>query len=226
MLADIGPNMPHPRFAQCGLEQLKGRVSADLGGVHDCLALRVDRWTMVVQKDPQRGLEFGRLGGHFVDRDAVQVERAGVRGGLDLDEALGDGRGGLGIEDGDVVGVGSAGDVEVIGSGKPGTTALDVRAREVEKARGTVKPHVLASFELRDGAAGVRGVVECTTDAEDIVDCGARARKEVVRQRGEGDRDRQVGDQARHPWCVATCSVGRGWTRAGEAVGRGGSKML
>ena len=198
-LACIRADVPHAALTQRRLEELHGRVGAHLLSVDDGLGDRVDRGTVVVQEDAEGGLELGRLGRDLVDRNAVEVERIRVRDGLDLGDARRDGTGGFGVEDGDVVGVGSARHVELVDGRCPSHASFDVGAREIEQAGRTMQPHVLACFELGDlGAGSMGGVVERSTKSEDVVGLAAGPREELVRQRGEGDGNAQVGDQARH----------------------------
>lgn len=149
---------------------------------------------MVVQKDPQGRFELSRFCGDLVDRDAVQVERSRVRNGLDFGHPRCDGSGSLGVDNDNVVVVGSFGDVQIVDGWCPGKSTGDIGAGKVEQTGWSVKPHVFACFEFGDLCARVRGVVELTSETEHVVGLASGSGEELVSERGERDGDADVGE--------------------------------
>ncbi len=182
--ARIRANVPHPSFTQRGLKKFEGRVRAYGLCIDDGLGDWVNGWAVVVEEDTKRRFELGRFGRDFVDRHTVQVERISIRGRLDLGDARSNRTGTFSIENGYVIVVGSTRDIEVINGGCPSKTSLDVGASEVHQSRGTMEPHIFAGFKFRNLGAGMRSVVEFTTQTEDIVSFGSGTGEELVAQSG------------------------------------------
>ena len=59
-------DVSHSAFAEGSFKQLERRVGSHLGRIQNSLGHGVDRWSMIVQKDPQRRLQLCTLGRDFI----------------------------------------------------------------------------------------------------------------------------------------------------------------